>query len=113
LNAIFARCTTRHWTPAGLAGGVRVNSCPGQASANISVVAITDTSPEAQAIQLKIQHEMSGEQRMLLAFETSEFAHELARAGIRKDHPDWPESQVARELLRLAFLPEPLPTWVR
>jgi hypothetical protein len=43
----------------------------------------------------------------------SEFARELARAGIRKDHPDWPESQVARELLRLAFLPEPLPTWLR
>ena len=81
--------------------------------ANISVVAITDTSPEARAIQLKIQHEMSGEQRMLLAFEMSEFARELARAGIRRDHPEWSEAQVARELLRRAFLPEPLPTWLR
>lgn len=81
--------------------------------ANISVVAITDTSPEARAVQLKIQHGMSGQQRMLLAFEMSEFARELARAGIRKDHPEWSEWQVARELLRLAFLPEPLPTWVR
>ena len=47
---------------------------------------------------------------MLLAFEMSEFARELARAGIRKDHPEWSEWQVARELLRLAFLPEPLPS---
>jgi hypothetical protein len=76
-------------------------------------VAITDSSPEARAIQFKIQHEMSGEQRMLLAFEMSEFAREFAGAGIRRDHPEWSEPQVARELLRLAFLPEPLPTWLR
>ena len=85
----------------------------GKSRANISVMAITDTSPEAQAIQLKIQSGMSGEQRILLAFEMSEFARELARAGIRHDHPEWSEAQVARELLRLAFLPKPLPTWLR
>jgi hypothetical protein len=72
-------------------------------------VAITDTSPEARAIQLKIQSAMSGEQRILLAFEMSEFARELARAGIRHDHPEWTEAEVARELLRLAFFPKPLP----
>ena len=76
-------------------------------------MAITDTSPEAQAIQLKIQSGMSGEQRILLAFEMSEFARELARAGIRHDHPEWSEAEIARELLRLAFLPEPLPPWLR
>ena len=75
-------------------------------------MAITDTSPEAQAIQLKIQSAMSGEQRILLAFEMSEFARELARAGIRHDHPEWSEAQVARELLRLAFFPKPLPAWL-
>ena len=46
---------------------------------------------------------------MHLAYEMSMFARELARAGIRKDHPDWDEAQIARELLRLAFFPEPLP----
>ena len=55
---------------------------------------------------------MSGEQRMLLAFEMSEFARELAKEGIRREHPDWPEALVARELLRLAFLPAPLPSWI-
>jgi hypothetical protein len=72
----------------------------------------TDTSPEAQAIQLEIHRTMSGEQRILLAFEMSLFARELAREGIRRDHPDWPDAHVARELLRLAFFPEPLPSWI-
>lgn len=56
---------------------------------------------------------MSGEQRLLLAFEMSLFARELAREGIRRDHPEWTEAQVARELLRLAFLPAPLPAGLR
>jgi hypothetical protein len=72
----------------------------------------TDTNPEAQAIQLEIHRTMSGEQRILLAFEMSLFARELAREGIRRDHPDWPEALVARELLKLAFFPEPLPSWI-
>lgn len=41
---------------------------------------------------------MSGEQRLLLAFEMSMFTRELAAAGIRRDHPEWTEAQVAREL---------------
>jgi hypothetical protein len=72
----------------------------------------TDTSPAAQAVQLEIQRAMSGEQRILLAFEMSLFARELAKAGIRREHPDWPEALVARELLRLAFFPAPLPAWI-
>ena len=72
----------------------------------------TDTSPAAQAVQLEIQRAMSGEQRILLAFEMSLFARELAKAGIRREHPDWPETRVARELLRLAFFPAPLPAWI-
>ena len=74
---------------------------------------LTDTSPAAQAVQLRIQQAMSGEQRLLLAFEMSLFARELARAGIRQEHPEWSETEVARELLRLAFLPAPLPVPLR
>jgi hypothetical protein len=76
-------------------------------------VSITDTNPEAQEIQLEVQRAMSGEQRLLLAFEMSIFARELAKAGIRRDHPEWDDAQVGRELLRLAFLPDPLPTQLR
>jgi hypothetical protein len=72
-------------------------------------MAMSDTSPAAQTLQLRIQSAMSGEQRLLLAYEMSLFARELATEGIRRDHPAWTEAQVARELLRLAFLPAPLP----
>ncbi len=75
-------------------------------------VPISDTSPAARAIQFDIFRSMSGEQRLLLAFEMSDSIRELSRAGIRHDHPDWTEAQVARELLRLAFLPDPLPSWI-
>jgi hypothetical protein len=76
-------------------------------------VAHTDTSPEAQALQLQLQRDMTGEQRLELAFEMSLFARELCRARIQQEHPDWPEDRVARELLRLAFLPNPLPAGFR
>lgn len=72
-------------------------------------VAISDTTPEARAIQEQIQRRMSGEQRLLLAWDMSLFARELTRAGIRHEHKDWSEAQVEREMLRLAFPPCPLP----
>lgn len=73
-------------------------------------VAISDTTAEAKAVQEQILGNMTGEQRLLLAWEMSLFARELARAGIRQDHPDWTEAEVSRELLRLTFLPALLPT---
>jgi hypothetical protein len=76
-------------------------------------VAISDTTPEAQARQLEILRAMSGEQRMTLAYEMSMFVRELMKEGIRRDHPDWTEAQIARELLRRAFFPAPLPAWLR
>jgi hypothetical protein len=76
-------------------------------------VPITDTTPSAQAIQLQVQRAMSGEQRLLMAFDMSMFARELARERIRREHPEWLETQVVRELIRLAFLPEPMPAPLR
>jgi hypothetical protein len=76
-------------------------------------VPATDTSPSAQAVQFQIQRAMTGEQRLLMAFEMSLFARELAKERIRREHPDWPETRVARELIRLAFLPAPLPARLR
>jgi Rv0078B-related antitoxin len=72
-------------------------------------VPITDTTPEAQAVQLEIHRSMTGEQRLLLAFEMCEFARQLNQARLRQEHPEWSEQQIARELLRLAFFPQPLP----
>ncbi len=77
--------------------------------ANIGVVAVTDTSPEARARQDEILRAMTGEQRMELAYEMSMFVREIMKEGIRSDHPDWTEAQIKRELLRRAFFPKPLP----
>ena len=76
-------------------------------------MATTDTSPEAQAKQDEIVRAMTGEQRMTLAYEMSMFVRELMREGIQRDHPEWTEAQITRELLRRAFFPAPLPTWLR
>lgn len=77
--------------------------------ANMLLVAISDTSPSAQVVLTKTQRAMSGEQRLLLAYEMSLFTRDLAREGIRRDHPDWTDGEVASELLRMAFLPGRLP----
>lgn len=56
---------------------------------------------------------MSGEQRLLLAFEMSLFARALSRERLRQEHPEWTQAGIERELLRLAFLPAPLPPGLR
>lgn len=78
-----------------------------------SDVAHSDTTPEARKIQIEIYRKMSGTQRLLLAFEISELTRALARAGIHDRHPEWTESEVNQELLRLAFFPSPLPARLR
>ncbi len=52
---------------------------------------------------------MTGEQRLVLALEMSLFARKLAGEQIRREYPEWSEAQVARELLRLTFVPAPVP----
>ena len=77
------------------------------------VVPITDTSPSVLALQLQIQRAMPGEQRLLIALEMSLFARELAKERIRREYPEWSDTQVARELIRLSFLPAPVPMRLR
>jgi len=76
-------------------------------------MAISDTSLAIEAMQLQIRRRMTPEQRLLIALEISDVCRELRKAGIRQEHPDWPERQIMIELFRRAFLPEPLPAWVR
>jgi len=68
-----------------------------------------DTKPEIAAMQSRILDDMSGEQRVLLAFEMSHCTHELAKQGIRDLHPDWPADKVTREFLRSLFPPGKAP----
>ena len=56
-------------------------------------------TPEA-ALQLQIERyrHMTGEQRLALAMELHELACELARAGIKRQHPEANEVEVNRLL---------------
>ena len=76
-------------------------------------MAVSDTSPEIEAMQIRIRQSMSPDQRLRAALDLSDYCRRIRKAGIRRDHPDWTERQVMIELFRLAFLPEPLPSWVR
>lgn len=76
-------------------------------------MAISDTSPDAAEVQLRIHRSMTGEQRIVIALEMSLFGRELMRERIQSGHPDWDETQVQRELWRIAFLPNPLPAGFR
>lgn len=58
---------------------------------------------------MEIFASMSGEERIMWALEASELAREFAKSKIRRDHPDWNEAKVSREVLRLQFLPAELP----
>ena len=74
-----------------------------------SFVPLGDTTPRAAILQLTIHRSMGGEEKLLIAFEMSMAARELNRARLHLEHPGWSDAQIARELLRLAFLPKPLP----
>ena len=56
---------------------------------------------------------MSGERKIILAYEMSMLARELNRARLRQEHPEWKEKEIVRELLRLAFFPKPLPAGLK
>ncbi|HZU33983.1 MAG TPA: hypothetical protein VFB79_22915 [Candidatus Angelobacter sp.] len=72
-----------------------------------------DTSPEIEAMQIRIARSMTVEQRLQLALEMSLLSREIMKTGIRDSHPEWSEKEVEHEAHRLAFFPEPLPDWVR
>ena len=71
-----------------------------------------DTRPTAEAVQTDILQRMSGEKRILLALEMSSLVRDFAREGLRREHPNWPEVKIDREMYRLAFFPAPLPSWI-
>jgi hypothetical protein len=64
---------------------------------------LSDTSPEAAAIQDEIFSRMTPEQRVRLALEMSESMRNLALAGLRNRRPDLNEAELSRELLRVMY----------
>lgn len=64
---------------------------------------VTDTSPAAHALQLRLYREAGPERRAEIAAELSEVIRELCRTGIRLRHPEFSEAQVRREMLRIFY----------
>ncbi len=62
------------------------------------------TPEEATQVQIERYRQMTGEQRLALALDLHEFACDVAREGIRRQHPEASEEEVHRLLRqRLEF----------
>ena len=60
-----------------------------------------DTSSEAMAKQDEILRGLGPAGRAAMAFELSDNMRAVVEAGVRSRHPDWEESEVRCEVLRL------------
>ena len=68
----------------------------------------TNLTPQAALeFQISRYRQMTGEQRLALALDLHEFACEIARAGIRQQHPNADETEVARLLRQRLELARP------
>jgi hypothetical protein len=58
-----------------------------------------DTTASAAQLQEEIHRRFTPAERLRMAFEMSEFARSLSRAGLRHRRPDLSESELDREML--------------
>ena len=70
---------------------------------------MSDTSREAAELQASVHRRLTGPQRLGIAWDMSLTARELSLSRLRAEHPEWSDSDLKRELLRIAFLPGRLP----
>lgn len=63
----------------------------------------------ALEIQRSILRRMSSQELLGLACDMSDLAHDLCRARIRQQNPDWTDAEVVQEMVRAAILPQPGP----
>lgn len=57
-----------------------------------------DTSAKAAAIQDALHEKLGPEGRFHLAMRMSELAREFAKAGLRNQHPNYTDEQIAKEI---------------
>ena len=68
---------------------------------------LTDTSPEAEAIQIDAFRRMGPEGRLHAAIELSQTSRKLLAEGVRHRHPEYGEEEVRLAVIRI-LLPEEL-----
>ena len=64
-------------------------------------MSVTGTPPHVRRRLSEIFASMTGAERVALAVEMAEEAKAVAVAGIRSRHPEWSDSQVSGEWVRL------------
>jgi hypothetical protein len=62
-----------------------------------------DTTADADAVQLETYRQLSGTERVAIAFRLTALVRETASAGIRRRHPDYDEDKVRAALARLTL----------
>ncbi|HEU4557135.1 MAG TPA: hypothetical protein VFS20_04770 [Longimicrobium sp.] len=72
-------------------------------------MSFSDTSHDAEQVQLEILRRMTEGQRLRIALEMSQAARDMVLSRIRAENPGWTDWEVKRELLRRTFHPHPLP----
>lgn len=64
---------------------------------------VSDTTPDAAAIQQDIFRRMTTEQRLRIALEMSDSMRNVALAGLRSRRPELNEAELRRELMRIMY----------
>jgi hypothetical protein len=62
-----------------------------------------DTSPSAAQLQDEIHRRFTPAERLRMAFEMSEFARSLSRAGLRRRRPELTDAELDDELLKQLY----------
>ena len=62
-----------------------------------------DTSAAAHALQLRLYRQMGPERRVEIAAELSEAIRDACRTGVRIRNPDFSDTEVAREVVRIFY----------
>ena len=66
----------------------------------------SDTTSEAQAVQLTLYRRMAPERRLQVGLELTELSRRLLRDGIRGRHPEYDDGEVLLAFRRLWLGPE-------
>jgi len=55
---------------------------------------------KAEAVQFEIFRRMTPQERLACCFRWTQLTYDIARGTIRKQHPDWSDQQIDREIGR-------------
>jgi hypothetical protein len=74
---------------------------------------IGDAMPGGDLLWSRVVDCIPPAERAMLGLYLGGIDHELTKALIREEHPEWSKQRVMIEYWRRSFLPEPLPKWLQ